>query len=192
MNVDYDKWGKVIDYEQIIEMGDDGIPMVVGDIRDEVRYVMEPDERPITKKEIMDEISGWKNDDGTYGDEDVSIFIAYDDGTFFSNNTWGREGYRDKPKKTGVIGASIMTGDYEMVWGGERNRKTGQIEPYTTWVSPYDEGEGKVGRSNSYSGYKAVGKYRVRTKTTYNNKDERGLYRTKREIIRKSKVKRVD
>ena len=194
MNVDWDKWGKVLDWGdaiQIIEKGEDGIDTIVGTIRDEIRYITQPDERTITRAEIMRDISGWQNDDGTYGDDDTTIFIAYDDGTFFDSNYPMKSGkYRDKLKKTGVIGASISTPDYEMVWGGERNR-AGRIEPYKTGT-PYDESEGIGGKSNSYFGYKTVGKYRVRVKTTYNNKLPNGRYATKREVIRKSKVRKVD
>ena len=194
MNVDWDKWGKVLDWGdaiQIIEKGEDGIDTIVGTIRDEIRYITQPDEHLITRAEIMRDISGWQNDDGTYGDDDTTIFIAYEDGTFFDSNYPIKSGkYRDKLKKTGVIGASISTPDYEMVWGGERNR-AGRIEPYKTGT-PYDESEGIGGKSNSYFGYKTVGKYRVRVKTTYNNKLPNGRYTTKREVIRKSKVQKVD
>lgn len=193
MNVDWDKWGEVLDWgnaKQIIEKGEDGIDTLVGTIRDEIRYITQPDERPITRADIMREISGWKNDDGTYGDDDTSIFIAYDDGTFFSSGTKPGGQYREKLKKTGVIGASLMTPDYEMVWGGERDR-SGKIQPYTTGTQ-YDESEGIGGKSNSYFGYKTVGEYRVRVKTIYNYKLPNGRYTTKREVIRKSKVKKVD
>lgn len=191
MSVDWDKWGKVldgIDAKQIIKKVD-GIDTVVGYIKDEMRYVTAPDEHPITRADIMREIAGWQNDDGTYGDDDTSIFIAYDDGTFFSNNMKPGGVYREKLKKTGVIGASLSTGDYEMVWGGERNR-AGNIQPYKTGT-PYDESEGIGGKSNSYFGYKTVGQYRVRVKTTY-PKLPNGRYGTKHEIIRKSKVRKVD
>ena len=193
MNVDWDKWGEVLNPGvQITEMGEDGIPVVVGRIYDETVFIYEPDEHPITKKDILDEIAAWKNDDGTYGIEDTSIFVAYDDGTFFSSDGSKMSGYRDKFKKSGIIGATVMTGDYEMVWGGERNRKTGQIEPYKTWVSPEDEDNGKEGKSNSYSGYKAVSQYMRRIKKTYNNKLPNGRSVTKNEVIRKSKVRKVD
>lgn len=194
MNVDWDKWGKVLDWGDSIEIrekGEDGIDTIVGRIRDEIRYITQPDEHPVTRAEIMREIAGWQNDDGTYGDDDTSIFIAYDDGTFFSSSYPIKEGkYRDKLKKTGVIGATLSTPDYEMVWGGERNR-AGRIEPYQT-STPYDESEGIGGKSNSYFGYKTVGEYRVRVKTIYNHKLPNGRYTTKREVIRKSKVRKVE
>lgn len=185
MNVDYDKWGKVLDGADAKEVHDkDG--NVVGYIRDERRFVYEPDERPVTKKEVLDEISGWRNDDGSYGIDDVHIFVAYDDGTFFDSGSSGKR-YREKFKKTGIIGASVSTGDYEMVWGGEKG-KNGELIKWETWTAP-DSGE--KGKSNSYSGYKAVGKYYVRVKTTYNNLAPDGTYRTKKQTIRKSKVKRI-
>lgn len=194
MNVDWDKWGKVLgngEWIPITEMGEDGIPVVIGHIHDELRFDYELDEHKITKAEIMDEISGWKNDDGTYGDEDTSIFIAYDDGTFFANDMKPGGKYRDKLKKTGVIGATISTGDFEMVWGGERDR-AGNIQPYTTWVSPYDEAEGRTGKSNSYSGYKAVSQWRERVRTVYNHKLPNGRVVPKHETIRRSKRRKVD
>ena len=192
MNVDWDKWGKVLEGLDAIEIIEKiyGMDTVVGYIEDEMRYVTAPDEHPITRAEIMREIAGWQNDDGTYGDEDTSIFIAYDDGTFFSNNITPGGEYREKLKKTGVIGASLSTGDYEMVWGGERDR-AGNIQLYKTGTS-YDESEGIGGKSNSYFGYKTVGQYRVRVKKTFNNHYPNGRRYTKYETIRKSKVRKVD
>ena len=193
MNVDWDKWGKPLqgaDMKEIIVKDEDGRDLVIGYIEDRLRFVMEEDERKVTKKEVMDEISGWENDDGTYGDDDIHIFVAYDDGTFYESGTAGGK-YREKLKKTGVIGATVSTPDYEMVWGGERN-KFGEIVPYTTWVNPYDSDAGKVGKSNTYSGYKVVGQYWVREKRTYNERFPDGRPRTRYEIIRKSKVRKVD
>ena len=190
MNVDYDKWGTPLqgsNIKEIIEKDEDGHDVVIGYIEDKLRFVMAEEERKVTKAEVMNEISGWKNDDGTYGDDDVKIFVAYDDGTFFSNDSRGVSYYREKLKKTGVIGASISTGDYEMVWGGEKDRKTGQFRPWKTWTE-----DGESGKSNTYSGYKVVGQYWVREKRTYNEKFPNGRHRTKIEIIRKSKVRKVD
>ena len=184
MNVDWDKWGKTLDGADAKYVYDkDG--NVIGSIRDELRFTSVPEERSITRAEIMKDISGWRNDDGSYGDEDTTIFVAYDDGTFFASDMVGVNGYRDKLKKTGVIGASIMTPDYEMVWGGERNSR-GDLVPYTTHFD--DEGGGK---SNTYSGYKITGQYRVRVKR-WTERLQNGRYQQRSEIIRKSKVRKVD
>ena len=190
MNVDWDKWGDVLGASVPIREIKDKDGNVIGYERDEIRYITGEDEHPITRADIMREISGWKNDDGSYGDDDVHIFIAYDDGTFFANDMSGGD-YREKLKKTGVIGATLMTPDYEMVWGGEKDR-AGNIQPYKTWVTPYDESEGKEGHSNWYSGYKTVGEYRVRERVTYNHRFSDGRYGMKKEVIRKSKVRKVD
>lgn len=187
MNVDFDKWGKPIDGLDAKEVKDkDGT--VIGYIQDELRYTYAPEERPVTRAEVMRDISGWRNDDGSYGDDDVKIYVAYDDGTFFSSDAAGSRGYRDKLKKTGVIGASISTPDYEMVWGGEYHYKNGKktLVPWTT--NGTDEVSGK---SNTYSGYTVTGKYWVREKTTYNERFPDGRPRKKVEVIRKSKVKKV-
>lgn len=192
MNVPFDKWGKVLEGLDAIEVIEkiDGMDTLVGYIEDEMRYITAPDEHPITRADIMREISGWKNDDGTYGDDDTTVFVAYDDGTFFSSGTNPGGLYREKLKRTGIIGASLSTPDYEMVWGGERDR-AGNIMPYKTGSS-FDESEGIGGKSNSYFGYKTVGQYRVRVKKTFNNKYSNGRNYTKREIIRKSTVRKVE
>lgn len=189
MSVDWDKWGEIINYEPIEITDENGERIVIGHIQDELRSITVPEERPVTKAEVMKDIQDWKNDDGSYGDEDVHIFVAYDDGTFFTNDWSGSRGgniYRDKLKKTGVIGASISTGDYEMVWGGDKG-KNGEIRKWETWSS-----DGESGKSNTYSGYKTTGMYRVRVKRTYNERFPNGRIHPKIEIIRKSKVKKVD
>lgn len=175
--VAYDKWGKMIDEDIIDKNGDK-----VGYIRDEYVYTSEPDIRPVTKKDVLSDIDGWRNDDGTYGDNDTSISLAYKDGTFVDVDNLDGKAY----KKTGIVGASISTGDYEMVWGGEVNKKTGKIEPWQTWSE-----DGKSGATNSYSGWKTTGQYKVRRKVTFNNPNGKGGYKTKYETLRKSTVKPV-
>ena len=72
MNVPYDRWGEMI-YEEILDK--DGA--VIGRIEDEERYVTEDYVEPTTKKSVLADIDAWRNDDGTYGDNDVAIYLAY-------------------------------------------------------------------------------------------------------------------
>lgn len=181
MNVPYDKWGEEIQNKLIR----DSEGTVIGYIQDQIRFDYEPDIRKITKKDAMDDIEAWKNDDGTYGTGDEAIYVFYEKGMV--NVTELEEG--QKFKKSGIIGISISTGDYEIVWGNERNSRTGKLEPITTWT---ESGEG--GKSNVYSGYKAVSEYRVRVReTSVPEKTANGSvrYRRKREIIRKSTKKSI-
>ena len=174
--VPYDEWGQDILMQDVYDK--DG--NVIGHISDEMRWVSEPDVRPTTKKEVLSDIDGWRNDDGTYGDEDTAIYLAYKDGSFVDVSELNGKAY----KKSGIVGASISTGDYEMVWGGEMHN--GVLRPWKTW-SP--DGEG--GASNSYSGYKTTGVWKERVKTTYNNPNGRGGYKVVHKTIRKSTIKGV-
>lgn len=178
MTTPYTKWGAMIEHEDIRDKEGN----LIGYISDDYVYITEPDIRKITKKEILSEVRTWKMDDGTYGDEDISIFIAYNDG-----KTWSSDSGEKTFKRQGIVGVSISTPDYEMVWGGERNRRTGIIEPYQTWSE-----DGESGAENSYSGYKNVGRYIVRRKVTFNNPNGRGGYKPKTEIIKRSTVKKMN
>ena len=177
--VPYDEWGKEIDNEPIKDENGD----TIGYINDETRYISEPYHEKITKKDILNDIDGWRMDDGTYGDEDVSIGLAYNDGSYVDVNALDGKAYR----KSGIVGAHITTPDYEMVWGGELNTRTGNIEPYLTHEMD-DLGNMIDGYSNSISGYRTTGSYRVRVRTTYNNYDGT-RYRTRREELRRSTVR---
>ncbi len=73
-----------------------------------------------------------------------------------------------------------------MVWGGNIDKRTGKLVEWTV----HDE-NGDEGMSNTYSGYKAVAVYRQRVKTTYNNPNGRGGYRTVRQVIRQSQKKKI-
>ena len=183
MNVPFDEWGQMINHEEIIDKNGDRI----GYIQDEYAYNYEPDIHPVTKKDVLSEIDAWRNDDGTYGDEDTAIYLAYKDGTFVDTDDLNGKAY----KKTGIVGASISTGDFEMVWGGEVGRD-GEVHPWETWVSPSDMDAGERGHSNSYSGYKATSYYKKRTRVTFNTPNGRGGYKTVRETVRKSTTKPLE
>ena len=178
MNVPYDSWGKMIDKEVRDEDG-----TIIGYIEDFERLEYQDYVEPVTKKAVLADIDGWRNDDGTYGDNDVSINFAYKDGSFVSADELDGKAY----KKTGLVGVSISTGDYEMVWGGDIDKKTGKLRMWQTWSE-----DGESGHTNSMAGAKAVGAYKVRIKTTqepYQTKSGDTRYRTVRKVLRKSKVK---
>lgn len=182
--VDIDKWGKFINrYEATLIKDKDGT--VIGRIYDDIRYEQEEDIRKITKKAILEDVDAWRMDDGTYGDEDTHIGIAYADGTHVNLNDLDGKPY----KKKDIIGVHISTGDYESVWGGEYNPRTRQIEPYKTWSE-----DGESGQSNVYSGYKATAEYYVRIQETDVKKHSkyRGDYWEKeRKILRRSKKRKI-
>lgn len=178
MAVPYDNWGKEVREEL---RNSDG---VYGYIEDENVYLSEPDISRITKKQILDDIEGYRNDDGTYGDNDVGIFITYKDGsTYWNDNAEG--GF----KKSGIIGVSVSTPDYQAAWGEDFVGSGGDKRRVPMTTSALD---GVPELSNSYVGYKTTGVYKQRVKTTYNNWNEKKQrYEVKREIVRKSKVKNV-
>ena len=180
MSVPFEEWGPE-KREMLYRTEADGTRSMYGVIEDETIYNYEPDIRPITKKEILKELDAYKNDDGTYGNEDYYLYIAYEDGT-----NWDSQSDK-KPKKKGAIGVSISTPDEQIVWGEDwvgsgRDRHT---TPMTTSATD-DVPE----LTNSRYGYKAVSVYKQRVKTTYDNWDEkRQRYVVKRETLRKSTTK---
>lgn len=150
---------------------------------DETIYDYEPDIRKITKTEILREAGYLKNDDGTYGNEDYSIFASYEDGS-----TW--DSFSDKKfKKSGLIGLSVQTPDEQMVWGEDwvgigRNRHRVPMTTVATDDVPQE-------LSNVRYGYKAVSAYKRRVRTTYYD-PKTGKTGTKREIIKQSTVKKLE
>lgn len=182
MEVPYDSWGETI---SIRSVGDNAY------IEDETRYVQVPEVIQTNKKMLLADIDAWRNDDGTYGDENTSFAIAYDDGSvvFPSDFEPGHKKY----KRSGIVGVAVSTGDYEEVWGGEwrRNRETGRwgLDPYTT--TGHDDYPDTAGLKNTYVGMKATGRYKVRVKTTYERNPITGRTTTKREIIRRSTIKNI-
>ena len=186
MNVPFDEWGEMVD-QYIPDPSDENSNL--GYIRDEYRYTYEPFDEKLTKKEALEAVEAWKNDDGTYGTGDESIYLAYKDGTFLDLTDSDTGNY----KKSGITGVYIMTGDDEYAWGGEVNKKTGKVEPWTTWVSPEDEKAGVVGKTNTHSGYNVTGQYIARVKTTWRGRKlTNGAWQTTKEVIRQSAVKPID
>ena len=182
MNVPYDQWGEMIE-EDIPDPT--GKYDRIGYIKDDFRYTMEPIDLPTTKKEVLQEVAAWKNDDGTYGTGDEAIYIAYDDGTFLDLT----DSETGKFSRKGIIGISVSTADDEYVWGGELNKKTGNIEPWTTHEN--DE-YGTGGKSNSHATWKTTGQYIVRTKTLWQGRKTQYGYEPTYEIIRKSAVRPIN
>lgn len=175
--VPYDSWGTMVD-----EPIKDREGNTIGYIEDDDVYIYEPDIQEVTRADVLRDIKGWRNDDGTYGNEDVSISIAYDDGTFLSLDDGAT-----KFKRTGIIGAAITTADYEMVWGGNLNK----YREFQPWYAHNEDGEEDESLQNVYAGYKATGVYRIRTRVTYNNPNGRGGYTTRRQRLRTSTVKKL-
>lgn len=183
MAVPYDEWGPMIDEEFTYTMSNGEVDEH-GRLEDRIVYDMARDFQPTTRKGLLADIEAFRNDDGTYGDDDIAIFIAYEDGSSWSNQF---SNTASKPfKKRGIIGLSLSTPDYEEVWGedwtGGRWAHERKRVPMRTAEDPET---GEPGRANSYAGYKAVSKYRVRTRITV-EPNGRGGYRQKRETIRRS------
>lgn len=176
MNVPYDKWGDMI---SIQEDGDHAY------IKDEYRAETEPEHYSITKKQAIDAAKEWEMDDGTYGTGDEKIYIAYANGDFL--DLTDGDPHKRWSKKD-IVGISVSTADYQLVWGGERNRKTGEIEPYTT--TEFDDNSNMIeGYKNSYSGYRTSATWKVRVRESYVPDEKKGTYKTVRKIIRQSTKK---
>lgn len=179
MHVPYDEWGEPVSYDQIY--GEiDGERAMIGWYEDRQVYDYVEDIRPVTKKDVLDDINAWRNDDGTYGDDDVTVMVAYKDGSVVSDDELNGKAF----KKSGIVGASISTADYEMVWGGEIGRD-GNLHQWKTHDSNGDE----RGPGNSYAGYKAVSVYWIRNKVMTTNRRANGTFYTTYERVRQSTKK---
>lgn len=176
--VAYEDWGEEITITSIT--GEiDREKGAIGYIEDFQRFNSVPDIKPITLAEAKREIDAWLNDKDdnlgwTYGDNDTHIFVAYADGKQLSADELNGK----KFKKTGIIGVSVSTGDYEMVAGYEWHK--GKKIPLQTWSE-----DGASGQSNVYSGYKATETWKVRRVMTFepkaNGKGVKTVYKTIRE-----------
>ena len=182
MNVPYDKWGAFMDGADIQTLYDaDG--NVIGDIRDNLIYVSEHQLDSIEKRDAINYALEFysKLDGGWLVDDDYKIYLAYQDGKF--------RDVADDPEKglnrKGLIGVYVSTPDDEMSWGGNMSARYG----FQQWG--VRDGDGNEVEGNYHSWYKTTGVYKERVKTTYNNPNGKGGYRTKREIIRKSTIKEI-
>lgn len=176
-------------------------------VYDRTHNVMEKDYHKVDKTEVMKDIEGWKNDDGTYGTGDEAIYVAYEDGKVVALHELDPG---EKWSKQGICGLRISTGDYEMVWGGEWIRpkyEKPRFEPYET--SEFDSNGNDIpGKQNSYSGYKLVGTYKERvleqdSMKVQTNKTGRDRYlfdknetrfreKTTREVLQRSTIEWTD
>lgn len=161
--VSMEKWGRDITIPEAVYEVIDGQKTVVGEIYDDREYDQVPDIRKTTKKQTLEEVDAWRSEDGTYGNEDVTIYIQYDDGNMVDLDDLDGKSY----KKSGIIGVSISTPDYEMVWGDEMHK--GQRIPMKTWSE-----DGESGLSNVYSGYKSTKMRKVRKKRMFAYTDDSG------------------
>ena len=183
--VDFKDWGQEISTTAI--NGEiNGEQGAIGYVEDFVRYNSEPDIRPISLAEAKREIDAWLNDKDpvhgwSYGDNDVSIFVSYADGTQMSKDELNGK----KFKKTGIIGVSVSTGDYEMVAGHEWHK--GKQIPMQTWSE-----DGVSGQSNVYSGYKATETWKVRRVMTFEPKANGKGYKTVYKTIRESTHRKLE
>lgn len=181
MNVPYEKWGDMISMEQVGEHEY---------IEDSYRADKEPEHYTINKKQALSAIEEWKMDDGTYGTGDEAIYVAYANGDFLELTDG--EPHKRWSKKD-IVGISVSTADYQIVWGGERNNNRnsanfGKIIPYTT--TEWDSNDNAVeGYSNSYSGYRTSAVWKVRVKTSFVYNKQKDRYDTVRKVIRQSTKK---
>lgn len=183
--VPYDEWGKMmagLDAEDIRDK--DGT--IIGQIEDSTRYLREQVIEKVTKKSAIDEAFSYKNDDGTFGDDDIQIYATYADGSTWSSDSGQNKGL----KKSGLIGVSISTPDSETAWGEDyvgRGRDRRRVPNRLS----YDPDTGEEGPANSHKWYRISGMQKVRHRVTYNNYYPNGRRYTKRELIRESTVKEV-
>lgn len=182
--VAFEKWGKEISIEKFTDKN--GRTGYIEDVR---RYNQVEDIVEVTLAKAKKEIDVWLNDKDefgySYGDDDVFIFVAYEDGTHKTKDDLGGK----KFKKSGIIGVSISTGDYEMVAGYETHK--GKRIPLQTWSE-----DGKSGRTNVYSGYKSTETWIERVQTTYepyfNKYRNQTELKAVRKVIRKSTAKQIN
>ncbi len=190
--VPFDKWGKDITngYENRKPIYDEkGNEVGAEFVEDRTAYVQVPFIQEATVSQVVRDINGWKNDDGTYGNEDAVMGVFYSNGDHITSqdDNFGR---RFAKNKRDIVGAYISTGDYEAVAGQEYN---GRARGWTAIETTSD----LQGRSynNAYFGYEVVGMYKVRTKTTY-LEDTYAREHKKRtvtnEVIRRSAVKPIE
>ena len=187
--VAYDKWGHFI--EPMEGFGnrkaiydENGNEVGSEHLEDSTHQVYVPVIQEATVSQIVKDINAWKNDDGTYGDEDTYMSVEYSDGRHISNQDDNFRKVFAKNKRD-IVGATISTADYEAAAGKTKTSKG--------WVDN-ETSEAANGKSytNSYIGYVSVGEYKTRNKYTYlegSYAKAHGKRTTTIEKVRQSKVK---
>ena len=173
MNVPYDEWGEMIG----IRSEGDGVDTVY--LEDQLLSILEEDIFKTTKKEVIDTILAWRDDDGLWSDEDMAGYIAYKDGRFIDVKDLNGKSF----PRQGIIGAYFSGPDDQMAWGHEWARSGGQLRQVPMTVTSEDGRE----FMNTHIGAVTTGMYRVRRKTSFYRDGNK--VRTKRETIRQSTVK---
>ena len=191
MNVPYDQWGREISIESVTD--ENGRTAYIEDVQ---RWNYEHDPTPITKKDALSEIRNWeeKTDDGwQYSDDDVHIYVAYENGDTLGDDELNGKRF----KRSGIIGISVSTPDYSLVWG-EDWKGSGRNRERTPMTGFYEDPDEGPFYTNTMLDYKVTEIWRERIKTTYEPYEttrfgeKTTLYRTKREVIRRSQRKKVD
>ena len=190
--VPYDKWGKDIGMMEGFEnrkiiYDENGNDVGSEHFEDYTAYISVPIVQEATVSQIVKDINGWKNDDGTYGGEDVYISVEYADGTHI-NNEADNFGKVYAKNKRSIVGASISTADYEAA-AGKTKTSRGWVDMETS------EDSGGRTYANSALSYVPIGKYKKRTKITYlegSYAKKHGKRTVTYQTVRKSTVKPID
>ena len=190
--VAYDKWGKMIDVMEGFGKrkpiyDENGEEVGSYHFEDHEHYIQVPVVQEATVSQIIKDIKGWRNDDGTYGGEDVYISVEYADGTHINNETdnFGKVFAKNKRQ---IVGASISTADYEAA-AGKTKTSRGWVDMETS------EDSGGQTHANSAISYVPIGKYKKRTKVTYlegQYAKKHGKRTVTYETVRKSTTKTIE
>lgn len=187
--VPFDKWGKMIEngFDNRKPIYDEkGNEVGTEFVEDYTAYVQVPFVQEATVSQVTKDINAWKNDDGTYGDDDTVMGVYYSNGDYIDsrNDDFGK---RYAKNKRDIVGATISTPDYEAA-AGKAITRNGWVDMETSDVA---------GRSysNAYVGYVATGMYKVRQKTTYlegSYAKAHGKRTVQHERVRQSTVKPLE
>lgn len=185
MAVPYGEWGERLNGMNAEPIYNENGEMI-GEIVDSELWFKDPVIEKATKKQAIDEAFSYKNDDGTFGDDDIQIYATYADGSSWSSDSGQNKGL----KKSGLIGISVSTPDSETAWGEDfigRGRDRRRVPNRLS----YDPDTGEEGPANSTKWYKITGKQLIRQRIIYNNQRKDGRYYTTRETIRQSTIEKT-
>ena len=191
MSVPYDQWGEELSIESFTdERGNTGY---IEDVR---RWNYEQDPMPITKKDALSEIKNWEDktaDGWQYGDDDVHIYVTYENGDTMADDELNGKRF----KRTGIMGISVSTPDYSLVWG-EEWRGSGRNRERVPMTGFYEDPDNGPFYTNTMLGYRNTETWLERVRTEYvpvtrkRYGDEYTAYEPRRTVIRRSTRKRVE